>query len=139
VGEFFMKKVGIVGSRRYLNKKKIKEFVFKLMEKFGDDVEIVSGGCKYGADKYAKKFALEFDMKYVEFPPLHEAYNQHCILERDDYGKPYAVWNYFKRNKQIAEYSDYVVAFIPEGIKSNGTMNTVEHATEMNKKVVIIN
>jgi|TARA_Y100000034_G_scaffold48743_1_gene60289 predicted Rossmann fold nucleotide-binding protein DprA/Smf involved in DNA uptake len=134
-----MKKVGIVGSRRYLNKKKIKEFVFKLMEKFGDDVEIVSGGCKYGADKYAKKFALEFDMKYVEFPPLHESYNQHCILERDDYGKPYAVWNYFKRNKQIAEYSDYVVAFIPEGIKSNGTMNTVEHATEMNKKVIIIN
>ena len=134
-----MKKVGIVGSRRYLNKKKIKEFVFGLMEKFGDDVEIVSGGCKFGADKYAKKFALEFDMKYVEFPPFHEAYNQHCILERDDYGKPYSVSNYFRRNKQIAKYSDYVVAFIPKGIKSNGTMNTVEHATEMNKKVVIIN
>ena len=134
-----MKKVGIVGSRRYLNKKKIKEFVFKLMEKFGDDVEIVSGGCKYGADKYAKKFALEFDMRYVEFPPFHEAYNQHCILERDDYGKPYSVSNYFRRNKQIAKYSDYVVAFIPKGIKSNGTMNTVEHATEMNKKVIIIN
>ena len=134
-----MKKVGIVGSRRYLNKKKIKEFVFGLMEKFGDEVEIVSGGCKFGADKYAKKFALEFDMKYVEFPPFHEAYNQHCILERDDYGKPYSVSNYFRRNKQIAKYSDYVVAFIPKGIKSNGTMNTVEHATEMNKKVIIIN
>ena len=134
-----MKKVGIVGSRRYLNKKKIREFVYKLKEKFGNEVEIVSGGCKYGADKYAKKFVLEFDMKYVEFPPFHEAYNQHCILDRDDYGKPYAVWNYFKRNKQIAEYSDYVVAFIPKGIKSNGTMDTVKHATEMNKKVIIIN
>ena len=133
-----MKKVGIVGSRRYLNKKKIKEFVFKLMEKFGDDVEIVSGGCKYGADKYAKKFALEFDMKYVEFPPFHEAYNQHCILERDDYGKPYAVWNYFKRNKEIAEYSDKVVAFIPNGVKSNGTMDTIGHAKKLLKKYIII-
>ena len=134
-----MKKVGIVGARIYTNKLKVKEFVYNLKEKFGDDVEVVSGGQLKGADGYAKKFALEFDMRYVEFPPRHYTYNQHCILERDDYGKPYAVSNYFRRNKQIAKYSDYVVAFIPEGIKSNGTMNTVEHATEMNKKVVIIN
>ena len=32
-----MKKVGIVGSRRYLNKKKIREFVYKLKEKFGNE------------------------------------------------------------------------------------------------------
>jgi len=60
-----MKKVGIVGARIYTNKLKVKEFVYSLKEKFGDDVEIVSGGQSKGADGYAKKFALEFDMKYL--------------------------------------------------------------------------
>jgi len=54
-------KVAIVGSRRYENKKKIKDFVFKLKEQYGTDTIIVSGGCKTGADKYAKKYALELD------------------------------------------------------------------------------
>ena len=131
-------KVGIVGSRKYTNKNKIKDFIYELKEAFGDKVEIVSGGCKFGADKYAKKFALEFDMKYVEFPAVHESYNMHCILPRYKYGKPYAVWHFFERNKEIAKYSDKIVAFIPEGIKSNGTMNTIEHAQKMKKKVIIL-
>jgi len=133
-----MVKVGCVGSRKYANKRKIREFVFGLKEKFGDEVEIVSGGQKHGADGYAKKFAIEFDMKYVEFPPSHYQYNQHCILDRSEYGKKYAVWNYHDRNKQIAEYSDYIVAFIPKGHKSSGTNNTIEYATKLEKKVVIL-
>ena len=132
-------KVGIVGSRKYTNKNKIKDFIYELKEVFGYEVEIVSGGCKFGADKYAKKFALEFDMKYVEFPAVHESYNIHCILPKYKYGKPYAVWHFFERNKEIAKYSDKIVAFIPEGIKSNGTMNTIEHAQKMKKKVIILN
>ena len=42
-------------------------------------------------------------------------------------------------DKEIADYSDYVVAFIPKGIKSNGTLNTLKHVGELNKKSVIIN
>ena len=131
-------KIAIVGSRSYTNKKKVKDFVFKLKEKFGDELEIVSGGQKDGADGYAKKFSLEFDIKYVEFPPQHYSHNIHCVKESFNYGKPYAVWNYFKRNKEIAEYSDKIVAFIPDGVKSNGTMNTIEHAEKLNKKSIII-
>ena len=41
-----MKRVGIVGSRTYTNRRKIKEFVYKLKEQFEDKVEIVSGGQK---------------------------------------------------------------------------------------------
>ena len=50
-------KVAIVGSRRYENKRKIKEFIFKLKNEYGEKTIIVSGGCKSGADKYAKKYA----------------------------------------------------------------------------------
>ena len=131
-----MKRIGIVGARTYTNKRKIKEFVFKLREQFGNKVEIISGGQPKGADGYAKKFALEFDMKYVEFPPRHYQYNQHCILEQNHYGKKYHITNFFDRNKQIAEYSDCIVAFIPNNYSSRGTLDTIEHAQKLKKKVV---
>jgi len=48
-------RIAIIGSRSYTNKRKIQDFIFKLKEKVGDDLEIVSGGQKDGADGYAKK------------------------------------------------------------------------------------
>ena len=59
-----MAKIAIIGSRGYTNKRKIKEFVFKLKEELGDELEIVSGGAKQGSDKYAKQYSLEFDIRY---------------------------------------------------------------------------
>ena len=131
-------RVGIVGSRKYTNKKKVKDLIFELKQKPDTEVEIVSGGQRDGADGYAKKFALELDMKYVEFPPSHYNWNMHCKLPATKYNKPYYVTNYFKRNKQIAEYSDIIVAFIPEGVESRGTMNTIEHAKKQKKLIQII-
>ena len=64
-------KVGIVGSRKYENRRKIKEFIFKLKNDKGDDTVIVSGGCPRGADYYAKKYALELGLQYEEYPPAH--------------------------------------------------------------------
>ena len=132
-------KIGIVGSRKYTDKRRIKDLIFEIKEKYGDGVEIVSGGQKDGADGFAKKYALEFDMSYVEFPPSHYNHNMHCILPRGEYNKPYYVSNYFKRNKQIAEYSNIIVAFIPEGLESRGTMDTIRHAEKLKKLVKIIN
>ena len=132
-------KIGIVGSRGYTNKQKVKDLIFEIKQKYGDEVEIVSGGQKLGADGFAKKFALEFDLDYVEFPPAHYSHNIHCKLSAKHYNKPYYVSNFFKRNKQIAEYSNILVAFVQEGIESRGTMNTVSHAEKLKKMVKIIN
>ena len=132
-------KIGIVGSRSYTDKRKVKDLIFNIKEKYGDEVEIVSGGQPKGADGLAKKFALEFDMKYVEFPPSHYSHNMHCKLPATEYNKPYYVSNFFKRNKQIAEYSNIIVAFIPDGVESRGTMDTVGHAEKLKKLIKIIN
>ena len=132
-------KIGIVGSRGYTNKKKVKDLIFEIKEKHGDVVEIVSGGQREGVDGFAKKFALEFNMNYVEFPPSHYTWNMHCKYPATEYNKPYYVSNYFKRNKQIAEYSDIVIAFIPDGVESRGTMDTIRHGEKLKKMIKIIN
>ena len=95
-------KVAIIGSRRYENKKKIKDFIFKLKEEYGTDTIIVSGGCKQGADRYAKKYALELGLQYEEYPQFHEVHNLYCSLPESRYDKPFSMRNFFARNKIIA-------------------------------------
>ena len=131
-------RVGIVGSRKYENRKKLKEFIFKLKTDKGADTIIVSGGCKIGADKYAKKYALELGLQYQEFPPFHVNWNIYCPKDKRDYGRPYSVKNFFARNKIIAAYSDYVVAFIPRGVESRGSMSTINYAKKFGKKHLVI-
>ena len=131
-------KIGIVGSRRYENKKRIKDFIFKLKQEKGVATTIVSGGCKVGADKYAKKYALELGLQYEEYPPFHEVHNMYCTIPESRYSKPYSVKNFFARNKIIAGTSDFVVGFIPDGIEGRGTLNTIDYAKKFDKKYIII-
>ena len=131
-------KIAIVGSRRYENKRKIKEFVFKLKNQYGTDTIIVSGGCKQGADRYAKKYALELGLQYEEYPPFHEVHNLYCTLPKSRYDKPFSMRNFFARNKIIVSTSDFIVAFIPEGVEANGTRNVLEYAKKLDKKRIII-
>ena len=131
-------KVAIVGSRRYENKKKIKDFIFKLKQQYGEKTIIVSGGCKTGADRYAKKYALELGLMYEEYPPFHEPYNLYCTMPESRYGKEFNIKNFFARNKIIAGTSDFIAAFIPEGVEANGTKNVLEYAKKLNKKRIII-
>ena len=131
-------KVGIVGSRKYENRKKIKEFIFKLKTDKASDTIIVSGGATRGADFYAKKYALELGLQYEEYPPAHKAHNLYCPLHERNYGKPYSVKNFFARNKQIAIHSEYVVAFIPRGDDAKGSMSTIDYAKKFGKKTLVI-
>jgi predicted Rossmann fold nucleotide-binding protein DprA/Smf involved in DNA uptake len=131
-------KVALIGSRRYENKKKIKDFVFKLKQQYGDDTIIVSGGCKQGADRYAKKYALELGLQYEEYPPFHEVHNLYCTLPESRYDKPFSMRNFFARNKILVGTSDFIVAFIPEGVEARGTMNALEYGKKLGKKRIII-
>ena len=131
-------KIAIVGSRRYENKKKIKDFIFKLKNEYGEKTIIVSGGCKTGADKYAKKYALELGLQYEEYPPFHEVHNLYCVLPESRYNKDFSMRNFFVRNKIIASVSDFIVAFVPDGVEAKGTINTLEYAKKLDKKRIII-
>jgi len=131
-------KIGIVGSREYSNKRKVQKALFELRGRFGKDLEIISGGCPHGADKYARKYALEFEIGYREFNPAHTVRNLYSALNENYYNKEYAPKNFFHRNKLLAKYVDYIIAFIPEGAEANGTLDTVKHAKKLGKRIVII-
>ena len=131
-------KVAIIGSRQYENTRKIKNTLTELKQKFGNDLIIISGGAKDGADKFARKFALEFGIKYKEFNPAHTTKNLYSAMSDNYYNKTYHVSQFHHRNMLIARDCDVMMAFIPTGIESKGSMSAIKNAKKLNKPVTII-
>lgn len=137
-------RVGIVGSRRYINSIRIKNSIFDLKNRFGNQLVIVSGGQPQGADGIAKSSALSLGVIYKEFPPAHYKWNPYCVKPEFFYNQQYYPGNFFIRNEEIVKYSDYVLCFINPGVKieeSRGTYDTYKRALKFlgEDKVVILN
>lgn len=81
--------------------------------------EIVSGGAR-GVDRQAADFAKTHGIKLTEFLPDYARFGKGAPL---------------KRNVQIAEYADEVLAFWNG--KSKGTLFTIELFKKLNKKVEV--
>jgi predicted Rossmann-fold nucleotide-binding protein len=131
-------KVAIIGSRMYENTRKMKDTLFQLKRKFGDKLIIISGGAKDGADKFARKYALEFGIKYKEFNPAHTIKNLYSAMSDTYYEKPYHVSQFHHRNMLIARDCDVMIAFIAIGDDSNGSMSAIKQAKKLNKPVTIV-
>ena len=82
-----------------------------------DTTEIVSGGAK-GIDTCARDYALSHDLKLTEFLPEYSRYGRGAPL---------------KRNLQIIEYADVVIAFW-DG-KSRGTKYVIDNCKKLGVQV----
>lgn len=83
-------------------------------------MEIVSGGAK-GVDACAREYALTHGLILTEFLPDYRRYGRAAPL---------------KRNVQIIDYADCVLAFW-DG-QSQGTKYVIEQCQKKNKKVTVI-
>jgi hypothetical protein len=108
--------LAVIGSRTFLDYSLMERTLNKFNPK-----RIVSGGA-VGTDSLAKQYAEEHDIEFEEFLP-----------EYKKYGSPAAL---FKRNRQIIDASDCVIAFW-DGT-STGTKDATDYATKCNKPVKII-
>lgn len=82
--------------------------------------EIVSGGAK-GIDTCAREYALANGIKLTEFLPEYSRYGKGAPL---------------KRNLQIIDYADIVIAFWDGS--SRGTLHVIESCKKSGKEVRII-
>jgi CTP:phosphocholine cytidylyltransferase-like protein len=131
-------KVAIIGSREYNNTRKIKDILTSLKRKVGDELIIISGGAKDGADHHVKKYAIEFGLKYQEYNPAHTPRNLYSAMPDSYYGKPYHVSQFHHRNMLIAKACDKMIALVPARSVANGTESAVKAAKKLDKPVVII-
>ncbi len=105
-------KVAVIGSRQL--------HVYDLEKYLPKEVtELVSGGAR-GIDTCAREYAKQHGLTITEFLPDYEAYGRVAPL---------------KRNLQIIDYADLVLAFW-DG-HSRGTRYVIEHCRSQGKKIRI--
>ena len=126
-------KVAVIGGRKFQNF----QFVFEKLNKLNGMkpiTQIVSGGAG-GADAIGKLYAEQSGIEYKEFPALWHILDHPDALIRERNGRKYDARAGFRRNRDIVNAADVVIAFW-DG-KSPGTADSVKYATESNKPLRI--
>lgn len=136
-------RIGIVGSRlknEPQHKGNVKRVLLALMvqillsNKKAYKFELVSGGCRRGADRFAEELSEELNIPIkIHYPDKSKLDKQMAIeFPRG----AYAEINY-ARNKLIAQDSDYLIAYVADDRKG-GTENTIKHFKEFGKEKNLI-
>lgn len=112
-------KLGIVGSRRR-NSPQDKAILRERILELKPD-ELVSGGCKQGADRFAEELAEEMFLPIKIFRPK---------LYNGIHGRSTIIKAYYARNERIAKYSNRLIALVTSDRKG-GTENTIKYFTEL--------
>ncbi len=125
-------RVGVVGSRRrneQVDYDTCKAAIEQIMEEHPDeDIILVSGGCKQGADSFVWKLCSELDLQRpVEHHPQYEK------------GSPYyiVVKALKARNTLIAQDCDILVA-LPAADRTGGTEDTITKAETFATEVRLV-
>ncbi|MBC8385392.1 MAG: DUF2493 domain-containing protein [Candidatus Cloacimonetes bacterium] len=109
-------KLAVIGSKDFADY----DFLKSILDKENEIDRIISGGAK-GADSLAKKYALEKNIEFLEFPPNHIKHGNEAKHFRD---------------REIVENCDKVIAFYDE--KCEGTKYTIDFAKQKQKPVKVI-
>lgn len=118
-------KIAIVGSRKR-NSRNDQDQIVELVNSFGLDDVVVSGGCE-GPDLLAENAAKNRGLKTIAFLP-----------DLPPHGSPKYLFTraYYGRNKLIAENCDILHAFVSPDRKG-GTENTLKYAQKLGIPVII--
>lgn len=118
-------RLGISGSRySYLSYLEFRMILSKILTEELKDVDTIISGGALGVDSFAKKYATEFNLNYIEHSP---EWNKH--------GRSAGI----KRNALIVKDCDQLIAFWNG--RSPGTKNAIDQAKKANKhyKTIVIN
>lgn len=132
-------KVAMIGSKHYQNSRKIKETLTALRSKFLDDLLVISGGGRHGADAMIKKYAIEFGIDYKEYNPAHTPHNLYSGMSEGYYGRKYHVSQFHHRNGLIDKSCDVMIVFQSENDSDRGCLSAIKAAKKKNISVVMIN
>ena len=115
------KRVVIAGCRDYTNYDEAKKYIDFCISNIRKKYEIVIvSGCANGADALGEKYANENGLKIEKHPANWEKYGRSAGP---------------RRNKQMAEVSDYVICFWDE--KSKGTRSMIDYSIKLDKPIKI--
>ncbi len=130
-------KVAIIGNTGWQNKRKVRDVLYELKQRFGPDLTVLGAGGNEGANYMVRKFALEFEMRYQEYNPSFSGYNLYSALPESYYGKKYHFSQLHHRMKMLSQNCDYLMILTNEA-KLDPVLKTAYNAANKSEKKVVI-
>jgi hypothetical protein len=109
--------IALIGSINYDNVRDIRDFIFKIKNKFGSNCNIISRGYKDGCEKYVKKYAIEFGLRYTEYNSANTPKNLYSGMTDDYYSRPFHPTQKLHQYDCVVRNSDKIFYF--GGIKKS--------------------
>ena len=123
----FTLKLAVVGNRKFKDLSLVTDFLNKLSRVW--KLIIISGEAE-GVDTTAREWAEQYSYEYRRFPPKsHKRFD----IELQEWVIYIPEQEYKKRNKQIADECQVLLAFINKGRYHAGTWNTINWLTQKSR------
>jgi hypothetical protein len=131
-------KIAVIGSQFYENTSKIKNFLFSIKTKSKDinNIVVAGGGRPNGADKYIRKFSIEFGLDYVEYGTTKSMYS---VIPRNLFSENRNILTNKLCNRLMVEQCNKIVVFINDDTVEEELNDIISLAKTKRKKVIIIN
>jgi YspA, cpYpsA-related SLOG family len=109
-------RLAVIGSKDFHDYSRLKTVLYGI-----SGITTIVSGAADGTDSLAAKFALEHNIKLIEFPPDFEQHGEDAKHARD---------------RLIVENSNQLIAFW-DG-KCEGTRYTIDYAEKLNVQVMVV-
>lgn len=104
-------RIALIGNQSYENRSEIKELIFNLKRKFGDDLVLITRGTKIGVEKWVRKFSLEMGVKYIEYNIASSPMSLYSGMDEEYYDKSYHPTQPLHQYDLISRNSDKIIYF----------------------------
>jgi hypothetical protein len=131
-------KIALIGNTDWQNRRKIKDSLFQLKQKFGNDVLVLGAGGKEGANQMVRKYALELELPYKEYNPSFSGFNLYSAMPESYYGKSYHFSQLHHRMKLIGDSCDYMMIFNNQPTLDPVLKTAYNQVKKQQKPVVIL-
>lgn len=129
--------IALIGSVQYSNVRAIREFIFNIKKRFGSNCNIISRGLKDGCEKYVKKYAIEFGLRYTEYNSANTPKNLYSGMTDDYYGRPFHPTQKLHQYDCVVKNSNKIFYF--GGIKSSEKKHFEKLLKRFGKVVTYLN
>lgn len=128
--------IALIGSPRYENVRNIRDFIFNIKVKLGNNINIISRGGNDGCEKYVKKYSIEFGLRYTEYNPANTCKNLYSGMNDGYYDKPYHPTQKLHQYDCVVKHADKIFYF--GGIKPSEQRHFEKLLKRFNKKVIYL-
>jgi len=129
--------IALIGSPTYENVRKLRDFLFTIKENLGNDVNIITRGNKSGCEKYIRKYAIEFGLRYTEYNSANTTRNLYSGMNKEYYSKPFHPTQSLHQYDCVVKHADKLFYF--GGIKPSEQKHFERILERFNKKVMYLN